>query len=202
MEPKEYVKNVLITESKDKTPLIERFSQFRSIRLLHGVIGLASELAEIREMADKKEIDVVNLKEEMGDLYWYMGIIVDELKIDPNLIFSNEQVEGLTAMQDKEIALKQLGWAVDAMTINIGYAIDLLKKNLVYGKPLDEQKFCNKLYSIDFNISHALFLYGITPSQARERNIEKLRARYGEKFTEAAALERNLDAERAILEQK
>jgi hypothetical protein len=42
----------------------------------------------------------------------------------------------------------------------------------------------------------------MTSSEARERNIEKLRARYGDKFTEAAALERNLAAERAILEQK
>lgn len=42
---------------------------------------------------------------------------------------------------------------------------------------------------------------GSTPSDSYDANIAKLRARYPEKFTEKAALDRNLDAERRTLEQ-
>lgn len=201
MNPKEYVKNVLVTENRDMAPLQERFSQVRTIRLLHGAVGLASELAEIRQMADAMEIDSVNLKEEMGDVFWYMGIMVDELKADPDSVFSVFSSANLASLPE-ETKKKHLGFAVDAMTVNIGEAIDLLKKNLIYGKPLNEQKLVEKLQSINFNVEHALALYGLTPQESRERNIEKLKARYGEKFTEAAALERNLTAEREILEKK
>jgi hypothetical protein len=200
MNPKEYVKNVLVTEAKDKTPLVERFSQFRSIRLLHGAIGLASELAEIREMGQKDEIDTVNLKEEMGDLCWYMGIMVSELELDPDSVFQSKPINN-PSVGPSHALCDDLNTDIDALTIDIGTMIDLLKKNLVYGKQLNVDRVREKLFSIGCSIESALNVYGMTSSEARERNIEKLRARYGEKFTESAALERNLVAEREILEK-
>jgi NTP pyrophosphatase (non-canonical NTP hydrolase) len=200
MNPKDYVKNVLVTEARDFAPLQDRFSQVRAIRLLHGAIGLASELAEIREMAQKKEIDEVNLKEEMGDLCWYMGIMVSELGLDPDSIFRIKDI--MASVDHPDYRRDYLNEHVDGMTIDIGEMIDLLKKNLMYGKPLNVEGVKEKLFSLSCEIESALNIYGMNSAQARERNIEKLRARYGEKFTEAAALERNLEAERAILEKK
>lgn len=200
MNPNDYVKNVLVTEAKDKAPLVERFSQFRSVRLLHGAIGLASELAEIREMGQQKEIDKVNLKEEMGDLCWYMGIMVSELGLDPESVFRTTAIMAPTEHPDYQ--KDYLNQHIDGMTIDIGEMIDLLKKNLVYGKELNIASMQEKLFSLSCEIESALNIYGMFSSEARERNIEKLRARYGEKFTEAAALERNLVAEREILEKK
>lgn len=200
MKPTEYVKNVLVTEARDMAPLQERFSQIRNIRLLHGAIGLASELSEIREMAQSEEIDVVNLKEEMGDMFWYMGIMVDELKLSPEMMFVEELTLGEEIYDhDRRV---ELHLAIDEMTIAVGKAVDLLKKSIMYGKELDVESLMDQLMVLDVFICTSLALYGITPSQARERNIEKLRARYGQKFTEAAANERNLSAERKILENK
>lgn len=199
MNPKEYVKNVLVTEARDFAPLQDRFSQVRAIRLLHGAIGLASELSEIREMGQKDSIDEVNLKEEMGDLCWYMGIMVSELQLDPDEIF---QLHAINMPSREEQRRSDLSNNIDNLTIDIGAMIDILKKNLMYGKELNVADIKDKLFSIGCEIEAALNTHGMTSSESRERNIEKLRARYGEKFTEAAALERNLTVEREILEKK
>lgn len=199
MNPKEYVKNVLVTEARDFAPLQERFQQVRAIRLLHGAIGLASELSELRHMDQNEELDTVNLKEEMGDLCWYMGIMVDELGLDPTSVFQERAINKPTEESQKRIHLSE---HIDNLTIDIGAMIDLLKKNLMYGKPLDVESVGQFLHGIGCEIEAALNVYGMTSAESRERNIEKLRARYGQKFTEAAALERNLAAEREILEKK
>lgn len=200
MNPKEYVKNVLVTEARDMAPLQERFSQTRNIRLLHGAIGLASELAESQELVEKQDIDVTNLKEEMGDMFWYMGIMVDELKVDPDTIFQFNDTDKIQTSSANE-AKAMLQDQIHGLAKEIGTAIDLLKKAVMYGKQLDEAKLADRLRAIDYYVNRSLRIYGLTSAASRERNIEKLRARYGEKFTEAAALERNLAAERQILEK-
>lgn len=43
---------------------------------------------------------------------------------------------------------------------------------------------------------------GVSFDDIQEKNIAKLKARYGAKFSEVAALNRDLDTERKILEQK
>lgn len=197
MNPTEYVKNVLVTEARDFTPLQERFSKISTIRLLHGIIGLTSELSEIRQMANEPEIDEVNLKEEMGDLCWYMGIMVDELKINPELVLVTRPVEEREDYSNKKEALLT---AIDKMTIFVGNTADILKKSLIYGKILQEYELIEQLSELNSEIEVALNLYGMNTSEARERNIEKLKARYGEKFSEAAALNRDLVKERKILE--
>jgi NTP pyrophosphatase (non-canonical NTP hydrolase) len=125
MNPKEYVKNVLVTEARDFTAVKDRLQETGTVRLLHAMIGMCTESGEIQDQIKKhifygKQIDKTNLVEEVGDLMWYVGVMCSELGVD---------------LED-----------------------------------------------------------------VMEKNIAKLRARYGEKFTEAAALNRNLEAERKILE--
>lgn len=53
-------------------------------RLLHGVIGLCTESGELLDALKKtlfynKPLDVVNVKEELGDLLWYIAIIMDSI---------------------------------------------------------------------------------------------------------------------------
>ncbi len=50
------------------------------VDLLHGIVGIATEAGELAEIAYNKlikgdafEIDVVNVKEECGDILWYMA---------------------------------------------------------------------------------------------------------------------------------
>lgn len=49
------------------------------INLLHGIIGVATELGEIMEEFFKNpelsKIDRINMKEEVGDIFWYLNLI-------------------------------------------------------------------------------------------------------------------------------
>ncbi len=54
------------------------------IRILHGAIGCCTEGGELLDCVKKamfygREIDRVNLLEELGDLSWYMSQMIDEL---------------------------------------------------------------------------------------------------------------------------
>ena len=125
MNTKEYIQNAVKTESRDFDAIGARLQSVQNQRLLHAGIGLATEAGEFLDALKKhvfygKELDTVNLREEMGDVFWYCAIIADEL-------------------------------------------------------------------NVDF-------------AEVMERNIAKLKARYGEKFTEERANTRDLNSERQILE--
>ena len=56
-------------------------------KMLHAVIGLVTESSELldqfkKHIFYKKELDMVNIKEEMWDVMWYMAILLRELDLD------------------------------------------------------------------------------------------------------------------------
>lgn len=79
---------------------------------------------------------------------------------------------------------------------------DALKKVLIYGKTLDKTNLVEEVGDVLWYTSRLLSLLGSSFEEAMEKNNAKLKARYGNKFTEYAALNRNLDLERQILEGK
>ena len=84
MNNKEYQRLAEITESKDFDTIRDRMNTVRSIRLIHSILGLASEVGEIADQLKKsifygKDLDVVNLAEELGDVFWYEALMTNEL---------------------------------------------------------------------------------------------------------------------------
>lgn len=84
METNEYKNECLVTESPITSELKERFSKEENLRLLHASLGMQTESAEFADMLKKhlfygKQIDTVNLQEELGDLLWYVSIALDVL---------------------------------------------------------------------------------------------------------------------------
>ncbi len=87
MDTKKYKELVLKTESKDFNSISSRLKDKRALRLLHGSCGIATEAGELLDAMKKhifygKEIDTVNIVEEIGDLMWYSAIILDELGVE------------------------------------------------------------------------------------------------------------------------
>ena len=75
------------TESLQFKPMDER-----TFRLLHASMGLGTEGGEFADAIKKhvfygKPLDETNLKEELGDLLWYIAIAMDVLGTD----FDTEQ---------------------------------------------------------------------------------------------------------------
>lgn len=76
---KDYIKNVKKTESAIFSMVDNRIR-----RLLHGAMGCSTESGELLDTIKKylfygKKIDFVNVKEEIGDLLYYIAIMIDEL---------------------------------------------------------------------------------------------------------------------------
>lgn len=81
-----------------------------------------------------------------------------------------------------------------------GEIADALKRHVFYGKPLDRVNIVEEAGDILWYVAVLLDTVGSSFDEAMDKNIAKLKARFGDKFTEAAALERNLAAEREALE--
>jgi NTP pyrophosphatase (non-canonical NTP hydrolase) len=200
MNPKEYVANVLKTETNDQTAITNRAKSKRGIRLIHAVLGLSSEMAEVMDLTHKL-IDNTHLKEEMGDLYWYTGLIIDELQLDPNEIYQKYDFSG-TPENVRGSAVNLIVSTIGELVVHVGEISDILKKEIFYDRTIDPEVVKLKLKQIDYCISFILHLRFMTSEQAMKSNIAKLKFRYPHKFTEQSALNRDLEGERKILEQE
>jgi NTP pyrophosphatase (non-canonical NTP hydrolase) len=83
MSSSEYIANALRAESKEYS-----FEGVAGLtpRIEHSIIGIASEAGELMDVVKKckiygKDLDRVNLIEEMGDIMWYLALASDELGI-------------------------------------------------------------------------------------------------------------------------
>lgn len=70
------------------------FKKDEGEKILHAAIGIGTEAGEIMEAVlkykqDGQELDVVNIKEEVGDLMWYVAIILREFDLDLHEIMQN-----------------------------------------------------------------------------------------------------------------
>lgn len=78
--------------------------------------------------------------------------------------------------------------------------MDAYKKQVFYGKPMDETNIKEEIGDVLWYVALLCRNHGITIEDAMDTNIRKLKKRYGEKFTEHAALNRDLKGEYATLE--
>lgn len=80
--------------------------------------------------------------------------------------------------------------------------LDSLKKVIYYGQPLDKTNLIEEMGDIFYYLAMMSRVLNVSFEEIMAINIEKLKARYGDKFTEDKALNRDLDKERKILENK
>lgn len=71
-----------------------------------------------------------------------------------------------------------------------GEIVDVVKKHTIYDQILDVSHLCEELGDLEFFLSHLRELAGLSRSEILEANVKKLRARYGDRFTNEAAKER------------
>ena len=169
----EFVPLAIKTESKNRPLSLDIIDLGLTDRILHAFIGIATEIDEYNEAI--RNNDKVNALEELGDMLWYLAILKSEIDFK-DFYFD---------LADKNFDLTGL---------------DLCKKTMFYGKELDLDKI--KVCAGDTFvkvINHITSLDG-SPSVVMDTIIKKLKARYGDKFTDEAAEHRDLNIERSILE--
>ena len=86
MTNNEYIRLALKTNTPNYKDIRKRFDSDYMIDILHSAIGLSSEAGELLDAVKKhlyygKSLDLVNLKEEAGDLCWFLAILLNRLEI-------------------------------------------------------------------------------------------------------------------------
>lgn len=167
--------------------------------LSHMVMGLGTELSELIESKT-----MVNRLEEVGDQFWYLSgyCSVRGLSLEYIAIVSNnmEHINAdinidLDAIEIPTTDVYQLKVYLNLVS-NISKLQDIVKKHIAYGKVINESEELLLLA----RIYDCLLLYGFIMADEvladlLQRNIDKLRVRYPEKFQEYLAINRNLDEE-------
>lgn len=108
------------------------------------------------------------------------------------------RLEGAT--DEHNLMVSRMLHAVLGMASEVGEIADALKKHIIYKRAIDMVNMIEE--SGDRMWYEALFLSAIkkTIPEAMEKNIAKLKVRFGDKFREDAAVNRDLAAERKALE--
>jgi len=178
------------------------------LNAFHMNSGVKTEVGEAIDPIKKfiaygKPLDIVNVGEEMGDICWYIANkarmflsaeVLDrswhtqesfnKYSIDFEKTFSKD-LENFENEKVKMIAVANLISSIDSNDADI----DSFSEKSSVGVPsLIIINKCCELLNLDF-------------WQILTNNIEKLQIRYPEKFTEEAALNRDLEAEREALEK-
>ena len=111
-------------------------------------------------------------------------------------------LHGVKTIGEVRVNMDSLLHAVFGMDTEQAELQDMIKKHLMYGKPFDPINVLEECGDQLWYIAVALSACGFTLQDCMEKNIEKLRRRFPDGFSEQKAVERDLDAERDALEGK
>ena len=152
----------------------------KELDLAHMALGINTEVVELEEAIEKD--DLVNIKEEIGDLFFYVANAFTFLNVEmPNMSY---------------LIPTEKNYIRELYKITANFQ-DTVKKHIAYGKKLDN----NALTEIQFAVMELITYYNFDGSKILDKNIEKLKSRFPEKFTTEKALNRDLKTEREILEK-
>lgn len=171
---------------------------------IHMVLGVSGEvMGEFIDQLKKhyiygKELDVINLGEELSDTMWYVANMYDilDLKLLNDIVIPESiKIGGHGSLLLPSIKMaKQINDTFYYLCSDIMDDQDSFKEQ-------DKEKYLEKIISIIITITSLAAIWGIDLSKSLQNNIEKLKVRYPEKYTDEGAIVRNLEEERKKLEK-
>ena len=221
----EYSKEALKTESKVNDIFCSRIKKLGwNERLEFGLLGLLSELYEL-ELALKVENDKVNIKEEIGDVLWYIALLADELGvldrvneavliIESILTDKKDNIEKAEEKMKEFLSTMLLENGFEYLTLEDLNLADISRRIKFYFRTVNNK---NKQKVERYKKILAIFLYDIlfmklfylilindfSVEQIMKSNLRKLEKRYPNKtFEEKYAENRDKKAEREMLENE
>ena len=159
------------------------------LNLSHMVLGIISEQEEfLKAIVDD---DMVNAREEQADICWYVANYCTFREYNLSEIVSNPYELSFDIEEH---------WMGEVSTFDMfcSKLADYVKKFIAYGKEIDRKLEREALEAIVVSMSYEDT--GFDLEKDLQKNIDKLKQRYPDKFTTENALNRDLDAERKILE--
>lgn len=164
--------------------------------VMHMALGIAGEMGEIIDALKKhhiygKALDQANIIEEVGDVAYYVAGL---LSMTPELLETLE--DGQLTVDLEKLAAAQQHTLHSVLSLNLSFATTIEEILDPIGEGfVDHVEGC--MYTL-----HALaLLLDVNLEDAFDTNIKKLAKRYGDKYSDFNAINRDLDAERKILEE-
>ena len=164
----------------------------------HMNLGVITEVGETLDifkkfLAYKKPMDIVNLGEELADMAWYIvnQCTLQELILDDH--FEEVLMETEELIRIKMFSVEGLSSELKAeaiLTLILGTYCT--PSNHIFNAPIIQLAM----------LHHIASWFDLDFFQCLTNNIDKLKVRYPEKFTEEAAQNRDLEAERVELEKE
>jgi len=164
--------------------------------LNHRAIGLANELGELSEIIVKiKKLPInnskrINIIEELGDMCWYLAGVAR---------FLGQDIKPKKVLQYQIHNASDLHQLITKMAIQIGKITEIIKAATYLGKPINCKELSTAFDKLVFAISYLCKTINVSLEAVLKKNIDKLRIRYPEKFTEEKALNRDRSQERKAL---
>ena len=152
----------------------------KKLDLAHVALGVNSEVEELQDAINND--DMVNAQEEIGDMFFYIANCFTFLDLE----MSNMSY----------LIPKSQDYVKELYKLSAKFQDDV-KKHIAYGKEL---KTLN-LTTLQLTLMELITLYDFDGSEILNKNIEKLKKRFPDKFTEEKAINRDTEAERKILEK-
>jgi hypothetical protein len=150
---------------------------WKQIQLAHAILGIDSEIGEVL----KAEDDLENLGEELGDVMWYLSLGCDAMNFH------------LSDISDKK------GFSDDPfrdLQVSASALTDYFKRHLFYKTEIDSSKMVQLFEDIYLCLDDISTRFTDKPlKEWLSPNIAKLKARYPEKFSEEAAVNRDTKTE-------
>lgn len=166
--------------------------------LLHMAYGITTEIGELqdiykKELAYSKSIDLVNLKEEIGDIFWYIFNTLNFLEITEREIYDLKYGIPRAINFIKNEKLDNIKFLLPHLVLQNA---DIFTHILKYNRYI----LIREVVSLYYDLCSLCEIYKFDYEEIMEININKLRIRFPEKFTQDLALNRNLEEERKSLE--
>lgn len=163
----------------------------RKLEVAHMALGMCGEISELYEAIEKN--DPVNIGEELTDINWFLAnYLLIRTRIPYQVLL--ETVEDYEYMELHEDLFTGLILSLSKVT-------DYIKRDVIYGKKVDGDKLFVELSKTCKYLFKLYKKYGLDVHQCMENNIAKLKVRFPDKFTEEAAINRDLKRERVELEK-
>lgn len=103
-------------------------------------------------------------------------------------------------LHERMVSCSRLMHSAMGMNTEAGEFIDALKKHVFYGKVLDKVNLKEEIGDLLWYCAIACSELGISLDEVMTQNIDKLKLRYPNKFNSEDAINRNVEAERVLLE--
>lgn len=179
----------------------------RQLHLEHMCLGFLGEMGEIidgykKHIVYHKPLDLVNMGEEVGDIAWYIIGALPELGFSPDVYDRMYADATYVYVSFPQSSLREDGVPTKTVLIGCNQVLNSVATVLFLAPSTVPSECSAQAMGLLSALKSLVHTFDLDLSAVLTANIAKLAKRYGDKYSDYAALNRDLAGERAVLEER